>query len=252
MRMRVYMVCMVLLFAALAQAEPTRVVIHVKSKDGKFVGSSMGGVQIVVRDADTSEILAKGVTAGSTGDTERIMKQPHERHRHLTSDDAARFVATLEIDEPARVEIEAYGPLAQRQAANRTTVTQWIFPGEHIEQGDGILLDLAGFVVDVLAPPVHVQVQEAQPIELKAAVMMMCGCPVEPDGIWDAKRYKIWAEVLKNGVEHERLTMSYAGSPSQFSGQFTPDGPGTYVVRVMALDPSNGNSGMDMTTVVLK
>src|SRR5680860_464066 len=101
-----------------AFAEPTDVTVRVLGKDSKFVGSSMGGARVIVRDADTGEILAQGVTEGSTGDTKRIMG-PQENSRAIrSSEGAAKFVATIDIDAPRLIEVEAYGPLAQPQAAH--------------------------------------------------------------------------------------------------------------------------------------
>ncbi len=86
-----------LLVPAIALAEPTEITIRVLSKDGKFVGTSMGGARVILRDADTGEILAQGVTAGGTGDTARIMharrrppchalrRQRRQVHRHARS-----------------------------------------------------------------------------------------------------------------------------------------------------------------------
>ena len=56
-----------------ATAEPTDLVIRVISEGGKFVGTSMGGAEIIVRDVRSGDVLARGRTAGSTGDTARIM-----------------------------------------------------------------------------------------------------------------------------------------------------------------------------------
>ena len=56
-----------------ATAEETQIDVRVISKGGKFIGTSMGGVLITIRDAKTAELLAKGVTRGTTGDTEKII-----------------------------------------------------------------------------------------------------------------------------------------------------------------------------------
>lgn len=66
----------VFFMCASAMAVPTEIVVKVKSKDGKFIGSSMGGVLITLKDAHTGELLAKSVTKGGTGDTDLIMKTP--------------------------------------------------------------------------------------------------------------------------------------------------------------------------------
>ena len=142
----------------------------------------MGGARVVLRDAQTGEILSQGVTEGSTGDTKRIML-PEGGARAIRADDgAAKYVATLDLDAPRLIEVEAYGPLAQPQAAHRVTSTQWVVPGRHISGGDGWVLELPGYVVDVLAPPAHVKLPaDTSTVSLRANVALMCGsapsCP---------------------------------------------------------------------------
>jgi hypothetical protein len=58
---------------AVASAEQTEIIVRVLAKDSKFVGTSMGGMRIILRDAHTSEILATGLTQGGTGNTKLIM-----------------------------------------------------------------------------------------------------------------------------------------------------------------------------------
>ncbi len=146
---------MLLSTVMMAWAVPTQITVRVKTKDAKFLGTSMGGALVTIRDVQTGELLAKGVTVGGTGNTRRIMIEPHQRGKPLADTSAARFTATIDIDTPRLVEVTAYGPLANLQAANRVSATQWIVPGKHVTGGDAWLLELPGFVVDVLAPPTH-------------------------------------------------------------------------------------------------
>ena len=106
-----------LVFATPVTAEPTEITVRVLGKDSKFVGSSMGGARVILRDAQTGEILSSGVTEGSTGDTKRIMGPQESARAVRATDDAAKYVASIDIDEPRLIEAEAYGPLAQPQAA---------------------------------------------------------------------------------------------------------------------------------------
>ena len=47
--------------AGLAQdAIPTRVMVRVKARDSKIIGSGVGGAQIRIVDARTGELLAEG------------------------------------------------------------------------------------------------------------------------------------------------------------------------------------------------
>ena len=249
-------VCLAALVLAAAPAvccaETTAIAVNVKSKDAKFVGHSMGGALVTIKDLHTGELLAQGVTHGSTGDTGRIMKTPHARGAALSDDGSARFTAELTLDRPRLLEIAAYGPLAQQQSANRASITQWVVPGKPITQGAAILLELPGFVVDVLSPPAHQKLRGVpQEIALSANVTLMCGCPVEPGGLWDAGRYEVTAQITKDGTAYATVPLAYAGSASQFAAMLTCPAPGTYEVLVYAYDPSNGNTGLDHTTFVI-
>ena len=108
-----------LLAPVAVQAEPTEIVVCVLGNDSKFIGTSMGGMRVTLRDAQTGEILATGLTQGATGDTRRIMHEDGGRRAQLSDDSAAKFIATIDLDEPRLIEVEAYGPLAQRQAATQ-------------------------------------------------------------------------------------------------------------------------------------
>ena len=149
-----------------AAAEPTDLVIRVISEGGKFVGTSMGGAEIIVRDVRSGEVLAHGRTAGSTGDTARIMKGG-PRGTPLADETAAAFRTTIDIDEPRLVEVEAYGPLAQPQAAVRVTSQRWVLPGRGATQGDGWLLELPGLVVDLVEPAAHQRGTAGPPFGLR-------------------------------------------------------------------------------------
>ena len=59
---------------------------------------------------------------------------------------------------------------------------------------------MPGLVVDVLSPPAHIKLSgPPQTIQLRANVTMMCGCPLAPDGLWDAKEFEIRAIVKRDG-----------------------------------------------------
>lgn len=236
---------------AIASAEQTEITVRVLAKDSKFVGTSMGGMRIILRDAHTGEILATGVTQGGTGNTKLIMHEDRGRRAQLADESAAKFTATLDLDEPRLIEAEAYGPLGQPQAATRVLSTQWVVPGRGISGGDGWVLDLPGLVVDVLAPPAHIRLPpKTTVVDLRANVVMMCGCPIEPKGLWDADKLEVKAIVNRNGERVADLDLAYAGETSQFATKVPVDAPGDYEVIVYAHDPSNGNTGLDRTTFI--
>lgn len=238
--------------AAPVAAEPTDITVRVISRGAKFIGSSMGGVQVTLRDVDTGELLAEGTTQGGTGDTDRIMAPERKRGAPLSTPGAAKFSTTLDLDAPRRVEVAAFGPLAQRQAANRISAVQWIVPGKDLTGGDGWLLEMPGFVVDVLAPPAHLKLAGVpKSVPLAANVAMMCGCPVTPGGLWDADHYEVRARLTRNGAPVGETALGYAGTASQFAATLEIDEPGLYEAVVYAHDPKTGNTGLDRVTFIV-
>ncbi len=158
---------------------------------------------------------------------------------------AAKFTATLDLDEPRLIEAEVYGPLAQRQSAGRVTATHWVVPGKNITGGDGWVLELPGFVVDVLAPPAHVKLPPVTAkVDVRANVALMCGCPITPGGLWDADKLDVKALVTRNGEKLAPVDLKFAGETSQFAGSIPVFGAGVYDVTVYAYNPANGNTGV--------
>jgi len=240
------------IISSTVHAEPTDVTVRVISRDAKFIGTSMGGMRITLRDAFTGEVLATGLTAGGTGNTDLLMHKGGGRRSSMTDASAAGFHTTLDLSEPRLIEVEAYGPLAQLQAAHRVVASQWVVPGRSLAVGDGWVLELPGFVVDVLAPPAHVKLSPTTPqIDICANVVLMCGCPVEPGCLWDATKYEVKGLVKRDGKRAGDMELAYAGQTSQFSGTLQISGPGTYEVIVYAYDPATGNTGLDRTTFIV-
>lgn len=237
------------------QAEVTRITVSVRSKDAKFLGTSMGGALVTIRSADTGELLAKGVTAGTTGNTERIMRKPVARGAVLSDEKSAKYTAEINIAEPTLLEIRAFGPLAQRQAATSVAITQWVVPGKHLTSGDGMLLELPGLALALLSPPAHSVIDaETLPVkvEIRANLVMMCGCPLTPGGLWDAGKYEVKALVKRDGKPFAEIPLDYAGEPSIFRGFLEVRAPGAYQITAYGFNPATGNTGVDNTTIVVQ
>ena len=248
----VSLVVAIFCFAEVGWAEPTNVTVRVISRDAKFIGDSMGGVKVTLRDAQTGELLASGKTQGNTGDTKRIMTQDRNRDFSLSTEDAAKFSATLDLEEPRLIEVTAFGPLAKQTSANRVSAVQWIVPGKHLTGGDGWLLQMPGFVVEVLTPSRDFKLEGGpEMVELKVNVTMMCGCSIEPGGLWDANRYEVKALIKRNGRVAGSTTLTYAGVKNQFSGTLNVEEPGTYEAVIYAHVPNNGNTGLDKVTFIV-
>ena len=238
--------------AAPAAAEETPLTVHVISQGAKFIGDSMGGVQVTVENATTGELLAEGTTTGGTGDTGRIMKTAHKRGAQLSTEGAAQYRTMLDLDAPTKIEVTAHGPLAQEQAANTVSATQWVLPGKGIDAGDAWRLTMPGFMVDVQQPGAHGE-RTGVPgtVRVTANVRMMCGCPIKPGGTWDAGAYEVAAIVERDGERLREVPLRYAGTPSQFATDLDLEKAGGYHVTVYAHHPETGMTGLDKTTFAL-
>jgi hypothetical protein len=240
------------IWAAPANAEPTNITVRVISKDAKFIGTSMGGALITIHEEATGELLAKGRTEGGTGDTSLIIMQDRKRGVPISTGNAAKFDAVLDLATPRQLRITAFGPMAQRQSANEVSVTQWVVPGKHLTGGDALILEMPGLVVDVLSPPTHVRFSGMpQVVDITANVTMMCGCPIEPGGLWDANKFEVAALLRRNGESVGELALDYAGRTSQFAAGWQIDQPGVYEAVVYAYDAANGNTGLDRVTFIV-
>ncbi|CAL67158.1 hypothetical protein [Christiangramia forsetii] len=237
------------LFAFSSIAQETSIMIRAKAKDAKFIGSSIGGAKILVKDALTGEILVEGITSGSTGNTEKIMKQDRKRNEMLSDDKTAGFNALLDIQQPKFITVEAYAPVNKKQAQVMSSTQLWVIPGKHIK-GDGVVLDIPGFVVDILSPQTHERLASTEKIEIKANIVMMCGCPVTEDGIWDASQYEVKAILRNSEGISEEIEMNQKNKESTFQADLSLD-KGLYEVLIYAYDPVTGNTGVDKTNIIV-
>lgn len=231
-----------------AFAEPTHIVVRVKAKDAKFIGTSMGGAKIIIRNVKTGEILANGLTRGGTGNTQILMTEAHKRYQKLSDGNAASFETTFDIELPVFVSIEAQSSIAQNI---KTSTHLWLIPGKNIE-GDGIVLEMPGFIVSTLAPKNNqtIQLQNGKAnLNISSHVVMMCGCPITPNGLWNANQYEMKAIIHHEDGEITSVPLKYAGRTSQFSGSIEFSQKGIYEIFLYAFDPVTGNSGVDKKKV---
>lgn len=223
--------------------EATTVVVRAVSRDAKVIGSGVGGARITVRDAKTGEVLARGLQEGGTGSTDLIMRQPRSRGATVYSTGgAASFEATLRLERPTRVEIVAEGPLRTPHATRRASRTMLLVPGRDVT-GEGVILELYGFTVE-LERPTRSTVATGQAVPVRASVTMLCGCPIEPGGLWDADRIDVTARLVRDGRVVQESEMTYAGETSVFEGSLTPPAAGTYELEVVAADGERANFGL--------
>ncbi len=234
-------------------AEETRIAVRALTQDAKFIGTSMSGMAVTIEDADTGEILDQGITSGTTGNTERILLRPKMRYDARSDADSAVYRATLDIAEPRRIRVTVRGPRGQPQVQAEASSTRWVLPGKHIEAGDGWLLIVPGFAVDILSPGAHSYVDDNPPMmRVEANVIMICGCPTTPGGTWDSDQIEVSALIKHNGREVDTYTLEYAGQTSRYAVDIPSAEKGVYEILVTAFDARTGNSGVDRSSFIIR
>lgn len=152
--------------------ELTTIVIRAISRDAKIIGSNVGGARITVREIETGSILAGGLQEGGTGSTDAIIRAPRTRGQAVfDTPGAAEFRAVLALSRPTTVEIEAVGPLGTPQSTQRVTKTLLLVPGADI-LGDGVLLEIHGFTVEIQEPFESAALRMDDPIPVRVRLTM--------------------------------------------------------------------------------
>ena len=234
-----------------AQGISTEIVVRVTAHDAKIIGSGVGGARVTVVAVETGDTLATGVQEGSTGDTRKIMVNPRERGATVfDTPGAAVFKAELLLERPTVVEIIAEGPLDTPHAAQRASKTTLLIPGQSIA-GDGIVLELLGFTV-ALQTPGGEMLRVGEEFEIRANVTMLCGCPTEPGGLWDADEMTVVARLLRDGIQLAEIPLDFTGTTSVYGARTRIDQSGALEIRVIAMNPSKGNFGMVTQTVEVR
>lgn len=234
------------LLAPAALAEPTHVMVRAQAQDAKFIGDHVGGVQIILTDARTGKILAKGLTRGGTGDTPRIMNAPRVRGAKLTDGQTAGFDAVVDISEPTLLRVQAVGPVGKPASSVEVSSTLWVIPGRDI-LGDGVVLTFPGLVVEPAAA-----LEADGLIYLQAKISPMCGCPIDAGGLWDAANYAVHATLLRRGKPFAETSLAFTGRTGEFAGSLQKPADGHYTVRFVATDSKTANAGVAVRAIEVR
>lgn len=231
----------------------THVFVRARAKDAKFLGSSIGGAHVIIRNKFNQQILAEGKTAGTPGNTAQVMDTARGRYAPLADEAAAKFDAVLNISEPTLVRIEVLAPANHRQSQINAAVEMWVIPGKHIT-GDGVILEIPGFIIDILSPRTHnfmrLSSPNTQPLTIQANIVMMCGCIIQKGGLWNGDKMEVKAIVKKNGQLLQEATMTCVAD-NLFEGKLPVTEKGEYQVTVYAFDERSGNTGVDIANFVV-
>lgn len=246
-------VIVLLISVKVLSATETKIMVRAKARDAKFIGSSLGGAYVIIRNKTNQQILAEGKTSGSTGNTELMMKAAKTRESSITDAQTAGFLAKIDIDEPTFVSIEVVSPFNHKQAQAKVSTELWLIPGKDI-LGDGIILEIPGFIIDILKPRTHQYIAlssiKDKPFQFEANVVMMCGCVIEKGGVWNAEEFEVIGILKKDGKQLRDVKMTFV-STNLFEGQTQINVSGNYELILYAYDKKTGNTGVDKINYVI-
>lgn len=229
------------LMPMVSYAEPTQLMIRAMANDAKYIGTSVGGVRVTVKDAETGELLDEGWINGGTGDTDRLIKNPIHRGEVLTDKNTAGYLSTVDIDAPRLVKITLLGPYAYRQSLQEASITTWLIPGKDL-LGDGITIKMPGFIADGWT-----QVLQSGVVEFYLDASLMCGCPIKKNGLWDPKNYEAKAILMQDEKKIDEIPLSFTGPIGIFSAKTQLKESGHYKAILYVIDSKTGNVGLDRT-----
>jgi hypothetical protein len=235
-------------FATQVVARPagkeTKVMVRAIARDAKIIGKGVGGARITIREVSSGKVLAEGMLQDGTGETSLIIEKPHVRGEKIyDTPGASGFLAVLNLERPTVVEVTAEGPLGSPDATQRSSKTLLLVPGEDIV-GDGVVLEIHGFIVTALAPQMGSKVKVGSPLEVKATVTMACGCPTEPGGHWDSNKFRVVARLIREGNVEAEVPMKYAGVQNTYAASVPVTAAGQVELQILAMDPVNANFGL--------
>lgn len=244
---KIKIILLLALTSAFCYAQPTKVIVRAKAKDAKFLPATLG-VHVTIRNNNTGEVMAKGMAVGGSGNTELIMADAIKRGQQLTDANTSRFEASIELREPTFVDIEVVASTNRRNGTKKVTTQIWLIPGKDI-LGDGIVVEIPGFIVDILSPTTQQYTKldsiKAGKLALKASITMACGCVISKGATWNSDNFEMKAVVHLNGREVGTVPLNYVGIWNNFEAVIPIQQKGDYLVYVYAFDPKTGNTGLD-------
>jgi hypothetical protein len=225
--------------------KPTTILVRVVAHGAMVLGREVGGARVTITDLETKQVLARGIQQGEAGDQNQIMRTPHLMEEPVYSArPAAAFTTTLALQRPTLVEVAAEGPLAYPDSMRRTAMTVLLIPGQDLS-GDGIVLHLNGYIVQIEHPKAGEPLIAKDDVSLKASVRTLSGTLVRPHGDWDSRKIRIYGELLIGERIIERLQLFYSNETGTFDSPFfvplDKEAPDGITLRVVAADTTAGN-----------
>lgn len=260
----------------MATTGSTSITVRVQAKGGKFLADDIGGSEVTIRDGLTGEWLGGGLALGTDSGNMSNLYSPNASLSTIVtppdslngtptvwwlSPDTATsgLVVELDISRPTLLEITAFGPLGGLQSAHRVTTTQWIVPGQSLDQGPGFVVEIPGLLVQVMEPATHLAILSTSlpyTVSFQVNVTMMCGCQIDAGQPWIPDDFAVTAAIGPVGLPpSETVLLSFPGdTPSLFTGSWqVPLGAsGFFQAVITAVQRSTGNTGTGTVTFFIK
>jgi len=216
---------------------PTPIAVRALAYGGKFIGEGVDYARIEI--TGQSGLLASGVadqgqapgTDGS-GITALIMGQSYPWGYPVRGDQAVEFLTVLPLDAPEVLTFTAISNAAQVSSS----VSRLVLPGVALTGASAVVVVLQGLLAQLTAPTGATTAETT----ITAEIRMMCGCHID-NLFWPAANFTVTALITGNG-QTLTVPLSYAGTPSLFSAQFTFPAAGPYEIAIQAAE-INGNLG---------
>ncbi|AKS41985.1 hypothetical protein [Wenzhouxiangella marina] len=226
---------------AIAEQETERstaLKVQVRSLDAKFIGTGVGGLNVSIIDLETGAVLDQGRIEGATGNTGDMMTTGQTRGLTPSAPASASWTAHLAIDEPTQVAIEVTGPLDVAGSIRHQRTSFWMLPG--VDRVDPpLVLHLPGLIVDAVA----IDAEEAA-LQITSAVTMLCGCPINEDGLWRAGDFSVRALLYRGDEVVATTDLAFTGTTNQFAGRMEGLEAGDYRLFLTAHQHSTANTGV--------
>ena len=220
----------------------TPITVRALAFGGKFIGDAVGYAQVEI--AGQSGTLASGLAnqgqvAGTDGSgiTALIMGQPYPWGYPVRADQAVAFTATLPLAAP---EVLVFTVTSVADPRISTSVSRLVIPGVPLTGASAVVVVLQGLLAELAAPTASTMLWAGVPTPITATIRMMCGCHID-NLFWPAANFTVTAVISGNGTV-QSLPLTYTGTPSQFSADFTFPAAGSYAVAIQAAE-INGNLG---------
>ncbi len=233
--------------------DPTTISVRALAYGGKFVGQHVGFAQIDIYGPDdpatplASGLADQGLVAGTDGSgvVSFIMGQPYPWGYPIRADQATEFTAEIPLTEPTVLTFVATSEADPRIS---TSVSRLMMPNISATGAAGVVLVLQGLLAGLTAPTPTTAITAGTPATITAQVRMMCGCLID-NLFWPAANFDVQA-AISSGGETLLLPLSYNGSPSYFSADYTFPAAGDYQISVTATE-MNGNCGSSLDPVTV-